>query len=87
VWAVTAANSKRIMLDPDPDPKGNQAAYRDHTGTLRTRQLGDGDEPQGYERRYMPHIATCTGPGQQKAPQAPAPLPDNVIPISRPRRR
>jgi hypothetical protein len=86
VWAVTAANSKRMMLNPDPDPAGNQAAYRDHTETFRTRQLGDGEEPQGYERRYMPHVATCTGKRREQQPaqppEVPPPpreLPTNVI--------
>jgi hypothetical protein len=81
-WAVTAANSRRIMLNPDPDPEGNQAAYRDHTETLRTRQVGEGDELQAYERRYMPHVATCE---KRKREQAAARLPDNVIPINRAR--
>jgi hypothetical protein len=82
VWAVTAANNKRLALNPDPDPAGNQAAYRDHTETFRTRQLGDKEEPQGFERRYMPHIATCE---KRKQEQAAARLPGNVIPIDRAR--
>lgn len=61
-WAVTAANTRRIALDPDPDPDGNQAAYPDEAGTLRTRQLRKGEDPLGFERRYMPHIATCRRP-------------------------
>lgn len=80
-WAVTAANSKRIALDPEPDPEGNQAAYPDEVGTLRTRQLRKDEKPLGYERRYMPHVASCP------AKRPPAPLPANVIPINRNRTR
>ena len=78
-WAFTK-NGKRIALNPDPDPKGNQAAYRDARPAWLTRQLKDGEEPHGYERRYMPHVATC------KKPRPPARL-ANVIPISRTTRR
>jgi hypothetical protein len=85
LWALTV-NNKRIPLDPRPDPDGNQAAYRDGTGGYRTRQLKDDQEPSGYERRYMPHFATCTR-RDKPATAAPAPtatvLPENVIPISR----
>jgi hypothetical protein len=84
-WARTV-NDKWIALDPDPDPAGNQAAYRDATDTFRTRQLRKDAEPQAYERRYMPHVATCT---KRKAPQpprlAPVATPPNVIPIGRAR--
>ena len=79
VWAVTAANSRHIALDPDPDPDGNQAAYRDHTQTMRTRQLRAGEDPLAFERRYMPHVATC---GAQRPAQA-ARLRANVIPFPR----
>jgi hypothetical protein len=68
-WALTAANGKWLPLDPEPDADGNQAAYRDEAGTLRTRQLGKNSEPLGYERRYMPHIASCPA----RRPAAPLP--------------
>jgi hypothetical protein len=86
VWAVTAANSKRIMLNPDPDPKGNQAAYRDHTETYRTRQIKDDEEPRGYERRMMPHVATCEkrqqAPTATRQPEQPRALPQNVVQLA-----
>ena len=83
IWALTAANGKWIALDPEPNPEGNQAVYADQARTLRTRQLGKNSEPLGYERRHMPHVATC--PKRRQAP----PVPSNVIPITRavPRRR
>ena len=86
LWALTV-NRKRIALDPGQDPAGNQAAYRDGTGRWLTRQLGKDAEPAGYERRFMPHVATCSGPQQRTATVSPLPqLPSNVIPISRARR-
>jgi len=84
VWAFTA-KGKRLALNPDPDPAGNQAAYRDHRPTWLTRQLKDGEEPFTWERRHMPHVATCTGLQRRtapRAPQVPAVLPPNVIPIT-----
>lgn len=82
-WAVTAANNQPMPLNWDQDPAGNQAAYYDGTATLRTRQLKDGQEPYGYERRYMPHAATCVKPGEQPPPRPPVPvLPSNVTPIT-----
>lgn len=86
IWALTERN-KRMPLDPEPDPAGNQAAYRDGTGRWLARQLGEGSEPFAYERRLMPHVATCTGPQQRRAPQAPAVLAPNVIPITSARRK
>lgn len=84
-WATTEAG-KRLALNPRPDPAGNQAAYRDGTGRWLTRQLGKDARPFGWERRYMPHVATCTGEART-ATVSPLPqLPANVIPISRARR-
>jgi hypothetical protein len=85
VWAVTV-NGKRLALNPDPDADGNQAAYREGTpaGAWHTRQLGKDQEPLAYERRYMPHVATCP---RRQQPAKPAPLPPNVIPITRARSR
>lgn len=85
IWAFTQ-NGKLLALDPQPDPEGNQAAYRDHRPAWLTRQLKAGEEPFGWERRYMPHVATCAGPQQRRAPKAPAELPANVIPITRGRK-
>lgn len=84
LWARTV-NNKPIPLDQAPDPEGNQAVYRDGTGGWRTRQLRQGEEPFGYERRYMPHAATCGSPEAVVVPIRP--LPANVIPISAARSR
>lgn len=79
IWALTAANRKWLALDPAPSPDGNQAAYRDGTGGWVTRQLKDDEQPYGYERRLMPHLATCKA---KQSPATPPPLPPNVIPIN-----
>lgn len=59
IVATTSATGSRILLDAEPDPSGNQAVRRDHTGTVITRQLKAGEEPDGHERRMMPHVPTC----------------------------
>lgn len=88
VWARTV-RGRPLALDPSPDARGNQAAYRDAAGTWRTRQLKQGEEPAAYERRMMPHPATCTGHREQlpSSQLPPRQLPDNVIPITRAARR
>ena len=64
VWAVTQDRKRRMPLNAEPDDAGNVAAYHDQTGRLIARVLRKNEEPHGYERRYMPHFATC--PGWQK---------------------
>lgn len=75
LWATTVYE-RPIPLDPDPDPKGNQAIYRDGTGALRTRHLKKGQQPQPFEKLHMPHVATCP------ARKPPAARPANVTPIN-----
>ena len=82
ILARTEAHGKPFLLDPKPDPAGNQAVMQPPAGPLQTRQLGKNDKPRPYETVYMPHVATCSA-RKQEAPAAPAPLPQNVIPISR----
>ncbi|MFE7096995.1 hypothetical protein [Streptomyces erythrochromogenes] len=61
-WTITAAG-RRQAVNAEPNPLGNIAAYRDGVGTLRSRGLTtDRPNPESYERRYMPHAATCTAP-------------------------
>jgi hypothetical protein len=57
-WAVTTKGG-RMPLDPDPHEHGNVAAYRTGTGGWRCRVLRADEDPAGFERRYMPHFATC----------------------------
>lgn len=61
-WTVTAA-ARRLAVNADPDPTGNQAVHRDAVGRLRSRGLST-DRPtlEGAEWRAMPHAATCAAP-------------------------
>jgi hypothetical protein len=58
LWAITAAG-KRQPLNPEPDELGNVVAHRDVHGTWRCRVPNDREPQQGYEKRLMPHAATC----------------------------
>lgn len=58
VWARTPTG-KRMPLDPDPCDDGNVAAYRDGLDRVQARVLTKDEEPKSYERRRMPHFATC----------------------------
>ena len=82
VWAITQA-SKRQPLDAAPDPAGNVAAYRDVADNWRARSLRDGEEPLRYERRMMPHFATCPQPASRQ-PRPGSPPADPLLPL-RPR--
>ena len=66
LWAVTI-RGKFMPLNPQPDPDGNVAAYKDHLGDMRARTLGKDQPPMGYERVYMPHAATCAAVKERKA--------------------
>jgi hypothetical protein len=72
VVARTEVHGMKFLLDPEPDPAGNQALMRPPAGPLQTRQLREGEEPRSYEL-----------PGRFMQPTAPVPLPDNVTPINR----
>jgi hypothetical protein len=79
VLLVRTERNKPFLLDPKPDPKGNQAAWCDSDGTWKTRQLSPSSDPLwDFEKVYMPHVATCPGRKPHEAP----PLPPNVIPIT-----
>jgi hypothetical protein len=81
LWAKTE-RGKWLPLDPEPDPKGNQAAWQDSDGTRKTRQLSPkSDPPWGWERVYMPHLLTTTCKPQAAAVPA-RPLPANIVPIT-----
>lgn len=58
VLLARTAAGLRQYLEPDPDPTGNTAAYRDHTRTWRSRRPTDEYPLLSYERIYMPHYAT-----------------------------
>lgn len=53
---------KNMPLNRVPDDTGNVAAYQDELGIWHARVLGKNADPLGYEKRMMPHFATCTAP-------------------------
>lgn len=87
LWTVTDAG-KRLAVDPEPDEAGNSAVYRDGTGTYRSRRP-TGELPiMGWEKLYVPHVATC--PARQRKPVSPArpgTLPAGVSDMAAYRRR
>jgi hypothetical protein len=84
ILARTEAHGRPFLLDPEPNPDGNQAVMQPPAGPLQTRQLGKDDKPRPYETVHMPHIATCAE--RKPAEPAPRPLPANVVPITRVKR-
>lgn len=90
VRRTTTAAGHLQLVDPDPDESGNTVAYRDHTGTWRSR-VPTADLPQApHERRFMPHAATCPSTRRPAAPASvpqPAPLPANVTSLDAHRQR
>ena len=59
ILARTEAHGRQFLLDPEPNPKGNQAAFTDPAGAWHTRQFGKDNPPYSFETVYMPHVATC----------------------------
>ena len=67
---ATVGNKEGLLpssmpLNPDPDPDGNVAVYRDAAGRLVGRVVGKGGGHLGYERLMMPHFATCDKRGEE----------------------
>lgn len=71
LWTVTTAG-RPLAVNPDPDPTGNQAVYRDGAGTLKSRGLS-ADRPglDHLEWRAVPHIATCPRPPVRRTDRRP----------------
>lgn len=68
IWAWTIANRRPMPLDPEPDERGNAAAYRDGAGRMWVRVLGPNQHPVApFTTRYMPHFATCPHRRRQTA--------------------
>lgn len=59
IWCLTTRHQKRIAIDPNPDPTGNQAVSVRDT-TYWARQLS-GDRPNVEDREVLrqPHVASC----------------------------
>lgn len=73
IWAWTEAG-KRMPLDPAQydrdDEKANAAVYTDHNRRVRVRILSAARPLEGYERRGMPHFATCPAALAERASRA-----------------
>lgn len=79
-WAVTEAG-KGMPLDAADydaaDERANVAIMRDAAGTLRARVITAKRPLMGYERRAMPHFATCASSPAPKTRRVE--LPPNVV--------
>lgn len=87
-WSQTEA-AKRQALNPEPDPSGNTVARLGANRTWYSR-VPTAELPQAtFERRFMPHAATCTAtkPAQLPLPLAvERPLPPGVASLAAHRR-
>lgn len=70
LWTVTSTGN-RLPVDPEPNPAGNVAVYRDHTKTLRSRVVSAERPLETFERPAMPHFATCPRLQRQAKPDPP----------------
>lgn len=84
LWTITDAG-RRLAVNPDPDDAGNTAAYRDGTGTWRSRRPNDELPIAPWERLYMPHVATCPARRPAELPDMPRCL--GIINLADERRR
>lgn len=84
------AHGRLMYVDPDPVDStehrdGNVACYLNGVETWRSRALRKDEQPASFERRFMPHIVTCSS--SRKPGPSPADLPAGVIHISAARAR
>lgn len=72
VLVTLTDRGRRLAVDPDPHPGGNQAVWRTGTGAWRSRSLSGAEAMPvlAYEEIHMPHVATS--PRCRPAPPAPA---------------
>lgn len=75
VWTLTDAG-KKMPVDAEEDPAGNQAVYKDDTGTIRSRALNGAAsiELRPHEWRARPHFASCAAPPLRAPRAAPQPV-------------
>jgi hypothetical protein len=83
IVAITEARSHQL-LQPDPDPGGNTAAYRDGAGTWHARRPTTELPLLAYEHLHLPHYAASPAcrPGATpgRSPRARPPRPQYVPP-------
>jgi hypothetical protein len=82
-WGWTE-NGKRMPLDTAhygrDDETANVAVRNDHTGRLWARVLREDRPLVGFERRRMPHFATCRA-RRPSSPPTPAAAPARLQPL------
>lgn len=73
IWGITETG-KRMPLDPPTYPRDDETAtaavFTDHLRRVRVRILRHDRPLEGYERRAMPHFATCPVERAQRAARA-----------------
>jgi hypothetical protein len=68
LW-VRMPSGRLMPCDPVPDDAGNVAAMRDGRGVWVGHVLTKDERPAPFEKRLMPHVATC-GPVNDAREQA-----------------
>lgn len=58
LW-VRMPSGANMPVDPVPDEAGNVAAMRDGRGVWVGRVMRKNESDEPYEKRFMPHRATC----------------------------
>lgn len=58
LW-VRMPSGKVMPVNPVPDDEGNVTAMRDGRGVWVGHVLKADERPMPYEKRFMPHFATC----------------------------
>lgn len=80
---ITRAGRLQLM-EPEPDDTGNVVAYLDGTQTWRARSNLAEHPQQPWEKRFLPHAATCTAAPRDLSQHR---LPDGVTSLRDHRRR
>ncbi|GAA4946234.1 hypothetical protein HD597_006783 [Nonomuraea thailandensis] len=68
-----AASGAQLAVDPAPHPDGNTAVWRDVHRVLRSRRITEDEPIAPWEKRMMPHAATCAGRPRAQTPPPPRP--------------
>lgn len=83
LW-VTLPSGKRMPVDPEPDDDGNVAAYRDARGVWVGHVLRADERTAPFEKRFVPHFATCAPVIAQRQAERDGARGGNVVPFRRP---
>lgn len=64
---VRLPSGKTMPVNPDEDPDGTVAVFRDAAGVWVGRVLNADDKPDAWERLHVTHFATCTAKARSDA--------------------